>query len=88
MTSSYDQSSGTEPAEDPIGSSESPQAPGPADATAPGLPKRRLQDDPRARLALARKGHAANPAAATGAGQAKAAHQSSKQGKKEKKVRW
>ena len=49
---------------------------------------RKLQDDPRAQLALAKKNHAASPAAATGAGHAKAAHESSKQGKKEKKVRW
>ncbi|WP_043442912.1 hypothetical protein [Arthrobacter sp. L77] len=53
---------------------------------APGA--RKLQDDPRAQLALAKKNHAASPAAATGAGHAKAAHESSKQGKKEKKVRW
>lgn len=52
-------------------------------ATAP-----RLQDDPRARLALEKKNQAANPTAAAGAGHAKAAHESSKQGKKEKKVRW
>ncbi|MHA7282637.1 hypothetical protein [Arthrobacter sp. TMS2-4] len=51
-----------------------------------GAPK--LQDDPRAQLALAKKNHAASPTAATGAGHAKAAHESSKQGKKEKKVRW
>ncbi|PPB48446.1 hypothetical protein C4K88_11885 [Arthrobacter pityocampae] len=49
---------------------------------------RKLQDDPRAQLALAKKNHAASPTAATGAGHAKAAHESSKQGKKEKKVRW
>lgn len=48
----------------------------------------KLQDDPRARLALARKNHAANPTASSGAGHVKAAHESSKQGKKEKKVRW
>lgn len=49
---------------------------------------RKLQDDPRAQLALAKKNQAASPTAATGAGHAKAAHESSKQGKKEKKVRW
>lgn len=49
---------------------------------------RKLQDDPRAQLALAKKNQAAKPTAATGAGHAKAAHESSKQGKKEKKVRW
>ncbi len=48
----------------------------------------RVQDDPRAKLALARKNQAANPAEATGTGHAKTAHESSKQGKKEKKVRW
>ncbi len=48
----------------------------------------RLQDDPRAQLALAKKNHAANPTAASGAAHIKAAHESSKQGKKEKKVRW
>ncbi|WP_104181096.1 hypothetical protein [Arthrobacter sp. B0490] len=49
---------------------------------------RRVQDDPRAQLALAKKNHAANPTAASGAAHIKAAHESSKQGKKEKKVRW
>ncbi|MHA7179792.1 hypothetical protein ACX80J_06695 [Arthrobacter sp. MDB2-24] len=49
---------------------------------------RKLQDDPRAKLALAKKNQAGNPAAAPGGGHAKAAHESSKQGKKEKKVRW
>ena len=49
---------------------------------------RRLQDDPRAQLALAKKNHGANPTAASGAAHVKAAHESSKQGKKEKKVRW
>lgn len=48
----------------------------------------RVQDDPRAQLALERKNQGANPAAAAGTGHAKAAHESSKQGKKEKKVRW
>ncbi len=48
----------------------------------------KLQDDPRAKLALAKKNHAAAPTAATGAGHLKAAQESSKQGKKEKKVRW
>ncbi|MDQ0736787.1 hypothetical protein [Arthrobacter agilis] len=48
----------------------------------------RLQDDPRAQAALAKKNHAANPTAASGAAHIKAAHESSKQGKKEKKVRW
>ncbi|MHA7240732.1 hypothetical protein [Arthrobacter sp. TMS1-12-1] len=56
--------------------------------TPAGVRARKLQDDPRAQLALAKKNHAASPAAATGAGHAKAAHESSKQGKKEKKVRW
>ncbi|WP_298251910.1 hypothetical protein [uncultured Arthrobacter sp.] len=51
-------------------------------------PARSVQDDPRARLALARKNHAASPTAATGAGHVKAAHQSGKQGKQERKVRW
>lgn len=49
---------------------------------------RSLQDDPRARLALEKKNQAANPAAAAGSGHAKAAHESGKQGKQEKKVRW
>lgn len=49
---------------------------------------RSVQDDPRAQLALAKKNHAANPTAASGAAHVKAAHESSKQGKKEKKVRW
>jgi hypothetical protein len=49
---------------------------------------RRLQDDPRAQLALAKKNHGANPTAASGAAHKKAAHESSKQGKAEKKVRW
>jgi len=49
---------------------------------------RKLQDDPRAKLALAKKSQAANPTAASGAGHVKAAHESSKQGKEEKKVRW
>lgn len=49
---------------------------------------RKLQDDPRAQLALAKKNHGAAPTGATGSGHAKAAHESSKQGKKEKKVRW
>lgn len=49
---------------------------------------RKLLDDPRARLALEKKNQAAKPSAATGAGHAKAAHESGKQGKKEKKVRW
>ena len=49
---------------------------------------RSLQDDPRAKLALEKKNQAANPAAAADAGRAKAAHESGKQGKKEKKVRW
>jgi hypothetical protein len=53
-----------------------------------GSQPRRLQDDPRAKLALAKKSHAANPTAPTGAGHMKAANESSKQGKKEKKVRW
>jgi hypothetical protein len=53
-----------------------------------GSQPRRLQDDPRAKLALAKKSHAANPTAATGAGHVKAANESGKQGKKEKKVRW
>ncbi|TYD00662.1 hypothetical protein FQ377_04375 [Arthrobacter echini] len=51
-------------------------------------PASSVQDDPRARLALARKNHAANPTAATGAGHVKAAQQSAKQGKQERKVRW
>ncbi|MBG6225138.1 hypothetical protein IWX63_001703 [Arthrobacter sp. CAN_A2] len=59
-----------------------------AGRTPAGAGARKLQDDPRARLALAKKNNAAGPAAATGAGHAKAAHESSKQGKKEKKVRW
>ncbi|WP_104116667.1 hypothetical protein [Arthrobacter sp. B1805] len=58
--------------------------PGAAKATA----ARKLQDDPRAQLALAKKNHGAAPTAATGAGHTKAAQESSKQGKKEKKVRW
>lgn len=49
---------------------------------------RSLQDDPRAKLALEKKNQAAKPAAAAGAGQAKAAHESGKQGKQAKKVRW
>ncbi|MEC5199367.1 hypothetical protein RCH21_001598 [Arthrobacter sp. PL16] len=53
-----------------------------------GSQPRRLQDDPRAKLALAKKSQAANPTASTGAGHVKAANESSKQGKKEKKVRW
>lgn len=64
---------------------------GDADATperSAGAQRRSVQDDPRAKLALARKNHAASPVAATGAGHAKAANESSKQGKKEKKVRW
>ncbi|WP_434995604.1 hypothetical protein [Arthrobacter sp. Ld5] len=66
-----------------------PQNDVPAADTAPaGRGARKLQDDPRAQLALAKKNHAASPTAATGAGHAKAAHESSKQGKKEKKVRW
>jgi len=56
--------------------------------TRAGIGARKLQDDPRAQLALAKKNHTASPAAAAGAGHAKAAHESSKQGKKEKKVRW
>lgn len=59
------------------------RTPTPADAA-----PRKLQDDPRAKLALAKKSHAANPTAATGGGHVKAAQESSKQGKKEKKVRW
>jgi hypothetical protein len=55
---------------------------------AKGTASRKLQDDPRAKLALAKKNQAGNPAAAPGGGHAKAAHESSKQGKKEKKVRW
>ena len=63
--------------------------PGNADPTpATGTASRKLQDDPRAKLALAKKNQAANPTAAPGGGHAKAAHESSKQGKKEKKVRW
>ena len=60
------------------------------DDTAPakGTASRKLQDDPRAKLALAKKNQAGNPAAAPGGGHAKAAHESSKQGKQEKKVRW
>jgi hypothetical protein len=58
------------------------------EATVTGPAPRKLQDDPRAQLALAKKNQAAKPTAATGAGHAKAAHESSKQGKKEKKVRW
>lgn len=57
-------------------------------ATVKAATPRKLQDDPRAQLALAKKNQAAKPTAATGAGHAKAAHESSKQGKKEKKVRW
>ncbi|OUM43857.1 hypothetical protein [Arthrobacter sedimenti] len=64
-------------------------APGDGDsAPAKGTASRKLQDDPRAKLALAKKNQAGNPAAASGGGHAKAAHESSKQGKKEKKVRW
>ncbi|MFJ6002058.1 hypothetical protein [Arthrobacter sp. NPDC092385] len=58
------------------------------EGTVKGPAPRKLQDDPRAQLALARKNQAAKPTTATGAGHAKAAHESSKQGKKEKKVRW
>ncbi len=56
--------------------------------TPSGAGPRKLQDDPRAKLALAKKNQAAAPTAATGAGHLKAAQESSKQGKKEKKVRW
>lgn len=58
--------------------------PAPAKGTTPG----KLQDDPRAQLALAKKNQGAKPTAASGAGHVKAAHESGKQGKKEKKVRW
>ncbi len=57
-------------------------------AEAGRTPARKVQDDPRAQRALARKNSGGTPTSAAGAGQAKAAHQSSKQGKKEKKVRW
>lgn len=72
---------------------ESPASGTPAadqDAPAAGTrsPARSVQEDPRARLALERKNQAANPAAATGAGHVKAAHESAKQGKQERKVRW
>lgn len=70
----------------PLEGSPAPLADGSAD---PGSgQKRRLQDDPRAQQALARKGRSGSPTGSTGAGHAKAAQESSKQGKKEKKVRW
>lgn len=65
-----------------------PEAADSPPAEAAGAQRRSVQDDPRAKLALARKNHGANPTAATGAGHQKAANESSKQGKKEKKVRW
>lgn len=72
------QPAGNQPAENAV-----------ANGTPPDQPQgRRLQDDPRAQLALAKQNHAANPTAASGAAHIKAAHESSKQGKKEKKVRW
>ncbi len=54
-----------------------------------GGPPAKLSEDPRARRALERK----NPAGGQlpggqGAGHSKAANSSSKQGKREKKVRW
>ncbi|MUK01179.1 hypothetical protein GM708_04070 [Vibrio cholerae] len=55
---------------------------------AEGTTARKVQDDPRAQRALARKTSGGAPTSSAGTGQAKAAHQSSKQGKKEKKVRW
>ncbi|MFC3300950.1 hypothetical protein FJV46_05020 [Arthrobacter agilis] len=92
MTSSPETSgqSGGSPSGAPGASSqEQTSAEGSAGTTAPAAgQKRRLQDDPRAQQALAKKGHAAAPTAASGASHVKAAHESSKQGKKEKKVRW
>ncbi|THJ65168.1 hypothetical protein E8P82_12710 [Arthrobacter echini] len=78
MTSRRDQE---QTAVEPVGNDEAP-------ASDAATPPRSVQDDPRARNALERKRHAASPTAATGAGHVKAAHESARQGKQEKKVRW
>lgn len=77
-----------DPSADASASTSAAEAAGPPPAEAGGAQRRSVQDDPRAKLALARKNHAASPTSATGAGHQKAANESSKQGKKEKKVRW
>lgn len=54
-----------------------------------GDPPAKLSDDPRARRALEKKNPAGGQAPGSqGAGHSKAANSSSKQGKREKKVRW